>query len=1199
MAGQETLIYIEENDKNEAGINARHFAKEDVQNRAYYNTLGAQLIKKFLASENVDAANTYNIHSIKKVLEELDIADIMLNNIHIDVRVVFNENFIFIPKSHFKYEILPDIYLVLLMSNDKKYVKILGFFEPKLINKNNQNEDYYFIEKEKLNPATNLKEFIENFKGNTEQNLSDSEIENSDILILSMIDHDITEDEKKELLQNLVKSAKLRDRFIEFENFETLSYRAEQAPDVKKPETLSGYPSLEVAAAATAEALEQLDFGGSANTQKLPDENEIINGFNNLERNIPDLTPKDSTPATDTTSVDDILSELVDFSNLEDLTADEVSTAGNTETQSSSENISIEELAEGTPYIQPEEQEKAEQHSETQEAELTTEELNALTLNFDDISQTDTTEEISPENIENISSATDSGIIEQQDTPETLNFDEIMPLETPTDDTPSNIEHEEISDETIDFRELENPAPEEANNQTPETPVINTEPETVNFEDITTPADLTEISGQNIEPEIIETETATSTEPELADFTNLEEGLQQVEITDSVTQQEPELADFNNLEEDLQQVEITDSVMQQEPELADFTNLEEDLQQIEIADSVTQQEPELADFNNLEEDLQQIEITDSVTQQEPELADFDNPEETLPPADISDLQTKPASDDSVRTELENESSEPELLLEEPLQELSFDDAELTLEEPLLEISDDNQETTKSETSAFMRESLSDKSTGLEDFDNLVLQDEKAHGIERPQTPVQKSAQENTPEILPEDAELDKMLSDENLTALSETAHELTTDKSAADNPENIEETLPDKPTSSELLSESAEKISGAAAEIPEELTAKSDLQPQPEETAEDTITDLNLDADEIEKSTVTDDIAGVEGFDELQNNTELSTDELISQIDDLLGTTEPEEHSKPTASSGNDTSEPENDEASDKGDKLEMLFNSTNGEIDDNTGEFEEETGSTSASSGFSAGNLLQGKGKQAILAAAVVAVLAIAGGAGFFLMKNKNSSDMLSQNPVESGAGNLPVPESGSAGEDNTDLMTNAPDINNQVPTPPAQPEPQAKPAEQQAPAPQAKPVQNPQQPRQAAPKPAKPAEAAAAAKAPGNTPIPYVSVKSLTWEVPDYLSYSDKVKKYLQTAGKSIRLTLSSDLLLATEYAYSNQIKVELKLKSDGTVQDAQITKSSGSTQINDIVLRTVKDTLKVVKPAPGEIPTPDFKLGLIINL
>ena len=157
MTGQETLIYIDENDKKEAGINAKHFAKDDVKNRAYYNTLGAQLIKKFLASENVAAANTYNIHSIKKILEEFDIADVMLGNIHIDVRIVFNENFIFVPKSHFKYEILPDIYLVLLMSNDKKYVKFLGFFEPKLINKNNENEEYYFIEKEKLTPPTNLK----------------------------------------------------------------------------------------------------------------------------------------------------------------------------------------------------------------------------------------------------------------------------------------------------------------------------------------------------------------------------------------------------------------------------------------------------------------------------------------------------------------------------------------------------------------------------------------------------------------------------------------------------------------------------------------------------------------------------------------------------------------------------------------------------------------------------------------------------------------------------------------------------------------------------------------------------------------------------------------------------------------------------------------------------------------------------------
>ena len=227
MTGQGTLIYIDENDKKNAGISANNFAKEDTRNRAYYNDLGARLVQKFLASENIDVSDIYNIHKIHKIVEELDISDIMLKNIHLDVRVVFNENFIFIPKSHFIYDILPDIYLVLLMSNDKKSMRFLGFFEPKLINKNNQNEEYYFIEKEKLTPVENLKEFISNFEGNTAQNLSDSELEEADFRILSLIDHDIDENGKKQLLKSLVKSAKLRDRFIEFENFELLSYRAQ------------------------------------------------------------------------------------------------------------------------------------------------------------------------------------------------------------------------------------------------------------------------------------------------------------------------------------------------------------------------------------------------------------------------------------------------------------------------------------------------------------------------------------------------------------------------------------------------------------------------------------------------------------------------------------------------------------------------------------------------------------------------------------------------------------------------------------------------------------------------------------------------------------------------------------------------------------------------------------------------------------
>ena len=142
---QDTLIYIENQDKHDASVAANAFAHKDTKNRAYINTLGAELALKYLAAENIDISNIHNIHSIKKILEEIDISDIMLPNIHIDVRVVFDENVIFIPKSHFEYNLVPDIYLVLNLAKDFSHVKFLGFFEPKLINKNNANDKYYFI----------------------------------------------------------------------------------------------------------------------------------------------------------------------------------------------------------------------------------------------------------------------------------------------------------------------------------------------------------------------------------------------------------------------------------------------------------------------------------------------------------------------------------------------------------------------------------------------------------------------------------------------------------------------------------------------------------------------------------------------------------------------------------------------------------------------------------------------------------------------------------------------------------------------------------------------------------------------------------------------------------------------------------------------------------------------------------------------
>lgn len=250
---QDILIYIDDKERLDASAAANSFAHKDVKNRAYINTLGAELAMKYLVSENIDVSTAKNIHSIKKILEETDIADIILPNIHIDVRVVFDENAIFIPKSHFEYNLTPDIYLVFNLSQNREFVKFLGFFEPKLINKNNANSEYYFIEKEKLSPALDLINYINSHNGSTNRELSDEDIENSERFIVSMSDNDISETDKKHLIKQLIKSAELRDKFIEYENFETLSYKAMNDPMIEKKEVSK---SIE----ETFEPLEEISF---------------------------------------------------------------------------------------------------------------------------------------------------------------------------------------------------------------------------------------------------------------------------------------------------------------------------------------------------------------------------------------------------------------------------------------------------------------------------------------------------------------------------------------------------------------------------------------------------------------------------------------------------------------------------------------------------------------------------------------------------------------------------------------------------------------------------------------------------------------------------------------------------------------------------------------------------------------------------
>ena len=1009
---QETLIYVEENDKEEAKVLTQGLLNKNVKSRAYINALGAELALKYLALENINNSKTYNMHNVHKILEEFDISDIMLSNIHIDVRVVFDENKIFIPKSHFEYNITPDIYLVFLLAEDSSHVKFLGFFEPKLINKNNQNADYYFIEKEKLTSPLNLKAYVDAFKGNRTQSLSDEVNSTAEMLMVSVVDQNASKEEMKELLKYLTQSSALRDRFIEFENFEILSYKAERSPDVTLPEEVAQNNIIDatiddlksepenVVSGSVDEVVESVDNTEVLPSDEMPDTmitSETIENISesalNTEIGVNDnldlsdlplgdldmslngeegLTSESVLPAVENLSSDDI-SENSDTDNPDDVTA----MFTNSSMADTAEILDFQESGLESANLEPAESSGVEELSSSQNME----------------------------NIENENSASPDVSAQAEDVShdfEVGNADDFFADMTPENtqiDSGNNLNNaEDFSEnnafETVDFNSMDQ--------------TFVPKPDDLPAED---EMEVLDISNVNAVPNDLDKNIS-----ETIEFNNIE-----------LSSEEPCFNQVNG-EQTVPMLNMNDFSPLEPLPMEEVKAESYDMDSLSITDNMYP----MPNLNTNEKSLELVGMAD------------------LEPLEAPALEESPSEAAKVEDSLDDVNSELDAI-----PDFNSDDMDLGLSSSIEEDVAGNTdfESSLSETHA---------NSSLEDIQNLTVDDI----VEQP---------------------------------MNDFANE--------DVPVTDMETL-------------------AQVDELENIQAESESIPSIENFSDDDVPDI-------------DDIST------LQNDME------SSDIQD----------GSPNVEQGNELDS--QDIAADENSDLSMLFDENQSEDEPQPESFETlNSGMANIPSIYQQTQKLPVK----MIAVAAVAAMLVVGGVVGVSMKNKNSAS--ESEPLAQSVPENPLPAAPVA--DNTDILANTPEV-------------------QTLPAPQKEPVN--------VKKEADNTKSSASAK-PVNPQGQLLSVSKLSWEVPDYLSYSDNIKKYLQTAGKSIKLTLSSDLLLVSQYAYSNQMKVDLKLSSDGTLRDSKVVKSSGSEQIDNIVLQTVKDTLNVIKPATGEVPTPDFHLALIIN-
>ena len=1266
---QETLIYIEKENHTEAEFMSRNFVNKELKNRAYLNALGAELVTKYLTSEGIKFTNVHNLHSISKILESVDISDILLPNIHLDVRVVFDEKQIFIPKSHFELDLVPNAYVVLKLDEEFKHVELLGYFKPYQINKQNENRDYYFFDRNKLSSPASLTKFVKEYIGRTSRDISEEDLLRGRELAISLADHNISVSEEKELLELLLLSDVLRESVLEFDNFETLSYSA--APVLSE--------SLVVPAEVTTE-------------EENNEEDEIVEEDTNIENSTEIEPVEEISLATmamdedldlDTAFPEPELEEETLVEPLEDPVSDDETSdelieeelEENTETEEEEEllaepieeNVQIEEIDEDNEFMEELEEATGVSSEEPvtekeEEFEIAEETLieDIEPVDFDNIEETiseDTeTEDELQDSIEQEIDEAETLEIEEEETTELSLVEPIIEesLEIPAEDQleiADNVEEEilEPVNETID-ETVEVSATIDENLPTldlDETPALEIDPTDLGDDllggnlvdeknEIITPVETEEKMEESVEEEILEIEEPplTPDEPYVPQNT---ENLSVDSILDQTiaaidTQSKETIEDKVEEKKETTEIEPLDvaaaatatalagAVAKAAEEEAQAAASEDAIKLASVAGEV------INDVVQTLEDDQQKNL-DKIDYAKTDItAEIDAPEHLIAATEDLSLAKMEASLEAELsgefggpTDLEN-LNEVEIFEEKEFVQdsIDFGSMETISQEELLIQGNENTDL------GHLSDINIDMSAGANNLPDLNFNTNEEGVVDLPQFSSGgiTISEDGTS---PMDAMLDMSLGMENKeeeglmdmdldgnsplgeneldfsSCMKPSTRRREESSSHDDKPKpTIDEATKQALLANNIVRSSDDDDDSFASEDFGETIVIDDDEPFVIDAEETTSNDSEIISQEADISELLGDDFPTEEYteeapaeialDDIEQMSETNeqTEEITTEQQDWMNDTDytnlEDVEIQPQESVEDFITEPSAEEKtyavkenstviSDKSfqaGEIHIDINAQNAPI------YEEDESLASIynpDSRIPGGALLQTPGRMSnsnnqgnaarglLTIISTLIILALVGGIGFGIAK-------FFKNPTEEAPQPItdePLPTSSDNGV--TEANTLKIDPNNVVKMDNnsnalATTNNATKQVKQQT-----------------------PATASATTTQKKGTATPFVSIKKLTWSLPSYISYSPEFKQYFQTTGKSLKISLTGDLLLATDPLYSNNMRVGITFGKDGTLQNAQIITSSGSNQIDKIVLQTVNKVLNALK-APNSV-------------
>ena len=1063
------LLEITKDNLSEARFMAANLVNKEIKNRVFLNVAGAEAVISHLERLGIDTSGISSIHSIKRVADKIDIADIILENIHIDVRVIFDDNYIFVPKSHYKYRIVPDIYVVLKYDNSIERINLLGFFEPSDINFNNANNDYYFVEKDKLQSPFDMIDFISNFTGGSKKLLTQAEILRGRELSVMVADHDVNDEEFKEFLDLLLKSNVLRNSVLEYDNFETLASKAAFALQIKKTkksddnivdfDEFMSIDNFESAAKHNSEQSADYHETEDDNGDSMLDDNisePIINRTLSVENTAEavagsvigstigaglngQISASENAIELAAMAGEKIADAAKNLSENDESKTDNQNNIGYTE-KFKNEEVIADFVAEDTELAEPEVENSDEIEQLDGISDFVAEDTELAEPEVENTNEVEQLDGIS----DFVAEDTELAEPEVENTNEVEQLDGISDfvaedteLAEPEVENPDEIEQlDDISDFVAEDNEL-------------------AEPEVENFDAITSESNLDlNINSNEIDEFAAIKETEDNIANENTDINN--------PIEKSPAEEES-FVDLNNSEFDF-------DISEPPTEESDTSSEEKfnERTEIEAVDFT-------ADSFNFDTDDELFEFP----QEENKIKNMDN-EESSTADELSDSNLASISDIG-STQTENNIEQTVDNTEEEL--ISLNEVEKT-------VSDNNIDNTGDDNY-------------LVDFDNSIpdikKSDDQAQGI------ADDDFSDDDLLVLTDEKESRANINSENIS------DEETFDFSDIDNIDN-------------KITDNAE----VSFEVLDDFDSFETIAPTEENF------DINFSENDLVENNILDKNSVKENSVIISNKT-FNVGEIFIDIN--------KDSSRPETFAENE--------------HLEELYN--NSEIPDNTGLNNDV-------------RIISDKSKQIpifIGIGGLALLVIILGIIVFSVSKFVNPTAHEDQNALveNNSTNNLGTDVPNTANINNENVVMND---NTQRPERRGLNNPSTTTGIQQS-------------QEQIATKPI-PATA-------------FLSVKKLSWEVPDYISYDPAFKQYLQSSGKGLKAALSSDLLLATDYTYSDQVRISITYDRAGNFKNTKILLSSGSSQVDNIVLQSVNQTLKALK-APNSLGN-DESTTLILKI